>query len=201
MFLIVLGYYQQWPSTVLLTTLETWRNQGGLLFSFIATGLAGGVFSEVFKVYFLQGGQWLLANGKEALFKFIIIGFGGMVAGLFYELQARIFGPQVDFTTVAIKVFVDQTVFTTIFSCPVPVICNYCRDHGLSWETLRTCFTMRFYIEQILPLLVMNWCFWIPMVSLIYALPTGLQFPLMLCVVTIWGMLFTSLLRRNQPVA
>jgi len=46
-----------------------------------------------------------------------------------------------------------------------------------------------FYRARVLPLLIPNWCFWIPAVSVIYALPMALQFVLFVLVLAAWSLI------------
>jgi hypothetical protein len=54
-----------------------------------------------------------------------------------------------------------------------------------------------------LPILVTNWMFWIPGVSLIYAMPLVLQTPLFIFATAIWGLLLPAVARqeRAEPAA
>jgi hypothetical protein len=195
---LVLGYYWQWPITTLLTTLSAWREQGGLWFSFIASGFCAGVVSEVLKVIAQQRGRWQLGNTQEATFKFFVLGLGGVFSNLFYLLQDHWFGSALNLQTVLLKVLLDQFLFSAFFACPLPTIAHYFRSHPLTLANLLGCFTPRFFIREILPLLIMNWCFWIPCVSLVYCLPINLQFPFALCAVSLWGIIFTAILEPKN---
>jgi hypothetical protein len=46
-----------------------------------------------------------------------------------------------------------------------------------------------FYRARVVPLLIPNWFFWLPMVSIIYALPTSLQFPLFIPALGAWSLI------------
>ena len=58
----------------------------------------------------------------------------------------------------------------------------------------------QFYVLTVLPVLVSNWLFWIPMVVLIYCFPTSLQLPLGILACAIWSMLLTALLSLPMRV-
>jgi hypothetical protein len=45
----------------------------------------------------------------------------------------------------------------------------------------------------VLPLLLPSWCFWIPMVSIIYALPVPLQFLLFVFALGAWSLIMVSI--------
>ena len=40
-----------------------------------------------------------------------------------------------------------------------------------------------------LPLLLPNWCFWVPMVTIVYALPAALQFLLFVLLLAAWSLI------------
>ena len=50
-----------------------------------------------------------------------------------------------------------------------------------------------------LPVLVTNWMFWIPGVSLIYSMPLNFQTPLFIFATAIWGILLPAVGRQGAP--
>lgn len=52
-----------------------------------------------------------------------------------------------------------------------------------------------FYWERVMPVLLPNWCFWLPMCIAIYALPTNLQYVLFLLAMATWSMLASYMTR------
>ncbi len=55
----------------------------------------------------------------------------------------------------------------------------------------------RFLMERVLPVLVMNWMFWIPAITLVYAMPWALQPPLYVFATAIWGLLVAAIGRQG----
>jgi hypothetical protein len=55
--------------------------------------------------------------------------------------------------------------------------------------TLRALRRGRFYRDRVVPLMLPAWCFWIPMVSIIYALPAPLQFLLFVPALAAWSLI------------
>jgi hypothetical protein len=49
-----------------------------------------------------------------------------------------------------------------------------------------------------LPILVTNWMFWLPGVSLIYAMPLVLQTPLFIFATAIWGLLLPAVAQQER---
>jgi hypothetical protein len=56
----------------------------------------------------------------------------------------------------------------------------------------------QFYLLTVLPVLVSNWCFWIPMAVLTYCFPTSLQLPLEILATAIWSMLIAALVKPDE---
>jgi hypothetical protein len=54
-------------------------------------------------------------------------------------------------------------------------------------------FSLYSNVLTVLPVLVSNWLFWIPMVVLIYCFPTSLQLPLGILACAIWSLLIAAL--------
>jgi hypothetical protein len=93
------------------------------------------------------------------------------------------------------ETFVDQFLYTPFLSNPMQTLTFLWKSEQFSFR--RTVEKLRhfrqFYVLTVLPVLVSNWCFWIPMVILIYCFPTSLQLPLGILAVAIWSMLIAAL--------
>jgi hypothetical protein len=57
------------------------------------------------------------------------------------------------------------------------------------------------YVITVLPVLVSNWCFWIPMSTLVYCFPTTLQLPLGILAVSIRSILLATLVKPADSAA
>jgi hypothetical protein len=55
-----------------------------------------------------------------------------------------------------------------------------------------------FLTERMLPVLVMNWLFWVPAMTLLYAMPSLLQPPLYVFATAMWGLLVPAVSRQND---
>jgi hypothetical protein len=113
----------------------------------------------------------------------------GMTVDLLYRLMAVLFGPEPTPIVIAKKLLVDQLVYSPFFSMPVSIIVFVWQAAGYSpRETLRT-LSKRGFIRRYPPLLIMCWCFWVPVLVAVYALPVNLQFLLFLCTEAAWSLL------------
>ncbi len=54
-----------------------------------------------------------------------------------------------------------------------------------------------FWGTKMLPVLVSNWAFWIPMASIVYCFPSDLQIPLSILAVTIWVLILSVLTAKK----
>ena len=199
MLLLVIGYYLHWPTTLLLEVLASAKAAGGLWFAFFASGFCGGILSELCLVYLLQKGHWRTGNLESLGFKFLLIGLGGTGASLLYTWLARVLGNQADWHIVAAKVLIDQLGYTMLLNCPVNALSFHWKNsryRGAAWRDL---FDPKFIGTQLLPLQLVNWCFWFPTTGLVYSLPLSLQLPLFLLALTIWGLLMVSTMARRHP--
>ena len=55
-----------------------------------------------------------------------------------------------------------------------------------------------FVIDRMLPIVVTNWMFWIPAVTLVYSLPLPLQMPLNIFATAIWGVLVAAVAKQSE---
>jgi len=200
MALLVVGYYRRWPTTVLLDFLAGRKRAWGIAFSFLASGIFGGILSEACKIAFLQRGRWRRGNGEDLAFKFVLVGLCGICSDTFYTGIARLLGTEVTPAVILAKAAVDQFVYSFLFAVPFVALATHWKNSGYRAASLADCRTVAFATGQVIPLLVTNWCFWWPVALLIYALPLPLQLPLFLLAVTIWGLLFVSVTARRAPV-
>ncbi|SDU01553.1 hypothetical protein SAMN05444156_1457 [Verrucomicrobium sp. GAS474] len=195
--LIVVGYYRGWPTTALLTTLADLKVRYGHLFSFVATGLFAGVLGEACRVLFLQRGRFAKANLEEMVFRFFLLGFCGIGSDFLYLGLGALLGNAPSPLIVAEKVAIDQFVYSAFLACPFLTLGYHWKHSGYRLAALGDLFRPAFIGEQVVPLTLSNFCFWIPTTVLIYSLPVLLQLPLFLLAVTIWGLLLVSISTRR----
>jgi hypothetical protein len=61
---------------------------------------------------------------------------------------------------------------------------------------------LKYYREVIVPILFATWGVWIPLVAILYSLPSLLQIPLFGLALAMWVMLYTWLSeQRSQPAS
>lgn len=195
MALIAVLYYAVPATQSFFTALDALQTRMGLLFPFLGMGLAVGLLAEVVKVLMSKEKRWTKANSGNALFNLMMFGVLGVIQSFFYTLQGNLFGTGSSWQVLVPKVLVDQFVWTVFFANPYQTILYLWKNKGFSFEQVKVQMSpfRQFWGTQILPVLITNWAFWIPMVSIIYCFPAELQLPLAILAVTIWVLLLSIL--------
>jgi len=196
---IVAVYYLWPPGTRILISYAAWQHQGGIVAAALATGVAGGVVSELSIVYLLSRG-WTAHHVEHMLFKLFYFSISGGIVYVFYGYQTIWFGDENSWPVLARKVFMDQFVFSLFWSNTFTAVMM--RWHGLrySFHKLWQEMTPRFIVDRIFPLIITGWMFWIPGVTLIYCLPAALQVPLFIFATGIWGILMPAIAKEEKEV-
>ncbi|PTY01488.1 hypothetical protein DB346_12100 [Verrucomicrobia bacterium LW23] len=190
--------YYLWPSTgIVLQILAGWKEAGGFTFAALASGFTGGIMAQAVKVALIQRFRWTWQNTVDAVFCFIFFAINGMLVVVLYRWQADYFGHEARWDIIAKKVLFDQFVFSFFWSAPFASIAFAWKDCGFSWVALRPRLNLGFVADTILPMVITNWCFWIPMVSLVYSLPTALQYPLFLIIMALWSLILATLAEKR----
>ncbi len=172
-----------------------WKVSGGLPFASLTGALAGGVLPELAKLVAL-GPAALAGRAAEIGFNFAFFAVNGVVIDLLYRGEAHLFGDGAGLRTVAEKVAFDQFVFTPTWSAVIVVLFLW-RQRGFSGAAVRAALGRGFYQGRVLPLLLPNWLFWIPMVSIIYALPGPLQFLMFIPALAAWSLIMVFIADRG----
>jgi hypothetical protein len=167
----------------------------GILFPSIGMGLSVGLLVELVKVALSNERRWTRANTVNALFNFAVFGLMGVTHYYRYPFQNRMFGAGNSLDVLAAKVAFDQFVWTVIIANPYQAVAYLWKNSHFSWRAVgrRMSPFRTFWGTQMLPVLIANWAFWIPMAFMIYSFPSELQLPLSILAVTIWVMLLTVL--------
>ena len=199
MALLVIIYYFWSAGEAALDRYAAWQQGGGILIAALATGLAGGVISELSLVYFQDQGRWSPDHLENLGFKLVLFSISGAVVYEFYRWQAVWFGQGNAWSVLLPKVCVDQFGYTVLWSVPYMTLMTRWQALHYSGKLLRAELGGTFVTERMLPVLMTNWMFWIPGVSLIYSMPLNLQTPLFIFATAIWGILLPAIGRQGAP--
>jgi hypothetical protein len=197
---LVAAYFYLPAAKLVFGVLTNWNVHGGLLFSFVAMGITVGGLTEISGVYLHNKGRWKGEDLGNIAFNFFVFGLLGVMNSLFYQLQAHWFGAGRSPGILATKTFVDQFLYTPFLSNPVQTLAFLWKSEQFSFRQTveKMQHFQQFYVLTVLPVLVSNWCFWIPMVVVIYCFPTSLQLPLGILAVAIWSMLLATLVKPTN---
>jgi len=196
---IVVAIYYCWPAgAAVLSGYAAWQHSGGILRTGLTAGFAGGILSELSLVYLRDRGRWNLTHLENMAFRFVVFFFGGLVVSKFYEWQAFWFGDGLSWRVLLPKVLVDQFIFSVIWSTTYQTMTFRWQALRYSGSRLWNELDGNFVVERMLPVLVTNWMFWIPGVTLVYSMPLILQMPLNIFATAIWSLLLAGLAKTTH---
>jgi len=92
---------------------------------------------------------------------------------------------------------VDQFIYNPLFAAPCTAILYDWKNRGYGLHSLGGYFTARYYRNVVVPTLFATWGVWIPIVSILYSLPSLLQIPLFGLALSMWVMLYTWMSERR----
>jgi hypothetical protein len=164
------------------------KARGGLPFAALTGAVAGGILPELAKWLADPKAQPRAKQGRAVAFNTAFFAVNGMVIDRFYRFEGQLFGQAATPTVVAAKTAFDQFLFTPAWLLVIVALFTW-RQNAFSVPLMLPLLRDRFYRRRVLPLLIPNWCFWIPMVSIIYALPAALQFLLFVLVLAAWSLI------------
>ena len=199
---LVASYYF-WPTgAAVLSRYAAWQHAGGIFRTGLTAGFAGGILSELSLVYLRDGGRWNATHLENMVFRFVVFFISGLIVSQFYEYQAVWFGDGLSWRVLLPKVLVDQFVFSVFWSTPYQTLTFRWQALRYSGSRLWNGLDGNFVIERMLPVLVTNWMFWIPGVTLVYSMPLILQMPVNIFATAIWSLLLAGLAKSTDvPVA
>jgi len=186
--LLALAYRVSVPFRAACALAAAWKTAGGLPVAAATSALAGGLLPELAKLVADRGRSALRGRGGEVLFNTAFFAFNGVVIDLLYRGEALLFGNDAQVRTVMEKVAFDQFVFSPLWLIVIVLLFLW-RQRGYSLGATLPEIGRGFYQSRVVPLLIPNWLFWIPMVSIIYALPVALQFLLFVPALGAWSLI------------
>lgn len=195
---LVILYYKVAAARDALVALAHWKQAFGFAFSFLAGALAGGVLPEMFKIVLFQKGRITAQNRSNFIFGCLYWGGQGMLVDAFYRGQELLFGSGSDVATVVKKVLCDQFAFTPFLATPMNVGVLAWKSDSYRWRGMGRLLTPAFFKAQIVPVLMAAWGVWIPVVALVYSLPSLLQIPFFSLALTFWVLLITWMTERKE---
>ena len=188
---LLLAYYFYPPTTHLLNQLAELKGKWGFGYSAVAAVIAGAVIPEVMRIVVFQKGKIRRANFSNLLFTAPFWCMMGLMVDALYRGQAMVFGSDPSFRVVAAKVLVDQFVYSTFIASPLTCWLYDWKNSGYRKDGLRRYLTVAYGRDVIVPVIFANWGVWIPVVCILYSLPSLLQIPLFALALSLWVLLYT----------
>jgi len=151
MLCFIAAYLLHDGTAALLAKVGEIKQEIGYAFAFMTYMISGALLPELLKIIFFQRGCPNLANLRSFATAGPFLGFMGMTVDFFYRCQNTWFGTGNDWQTLAIKVLVDQLLYS-------PFIANLCstafftlQAGQFSRATAASLFTLDFITANVLP--------------------------------------------------
>jgi len=199
----VVAIYYCWPAgAAFLSGYAAWQHGGGILRAGLMAGVAGGILSELCVVYVMDKGRWNRSHLENMVFRFVVFSMGGLVVYEFYEWQAIWFGDGLSWRILLPKILVDQFIFSVFWSTAYQTLTFRWQALRYSSSRLWRELNWNFVVDRMLPVLVTNWMFWIPGVTLVYSMPLILQMPINIFATAMWSILLAGVSQaKDVPIA
>jgi hypothetical protein len=195
---MLLAYFFYPPMRNWLNQLADVKAHWGYGYTAISAIIAGAIIPEILRIFVFQKAQLRRCNFANLLFTIPLWCVLGIIVDFFFRCQAGWFGSEASFSVVAKKVIVDQFVFNTIYAAPVQTWFYDWKNRGYRLKGISTFFTVTYYRDRIIPLLFANWGVWIPIVCILYSLPSQLQIPLFGLALSMWVILVTWMSEQQK---
>ena len=175
------------------------REAGGYPAAMLATALAGAILPELAKA--LTQRRWRLDRAKLADLAFLlpIFAVDGLIVDVFYRGLGVLYGTGQDPLTVALKVVTDQFGFAPLIAQPLFALVFTWRRLGFDAGAALREVGPRWYVRRVLALQIPGWVFWTPIVVLVYALPSALQFVLFVLAMAAWSLVLVFIGNEDPP--
>jgi hypothetical protein len=193
--LVVVAYRASAQVRDVCAALAGLKQEGGLAFSAVASAIAGALLPEAATLATVPAERGRAGRLGKLAFTTAFFLVNGVVVDLFYRLSAHVFGHAATPVIVAQKVAFDQFVFTPLWLSVIASLFAW-HKHGFRLAPTRADLADGFLRRRLLPLLLPNWCFWIPMTAVIYALPVPLQFLLFVFALAAWSLIMVFIAAR-----
>lgn len=195
---LVAAYYGSAAVRITCARLAAVKTAGGIPFAALSASVAGALMPELARLVADRGNGGYRGRGPRIAFNLAFFAFNGVVVDALYRLAAWLFGTGTDVRTVAVKTVFDQFVFNPLW-LPLIVALYLWRQNGFRWApTWAALRAPGFYRTRVLPLMLPSWCFWIPMVVIIYALPVPLQFLLFVLALAAWSLIMVFIADNDR---
>jgi hypothetical protein len=201
---VVVLYFRNDAVRQAADTLAAWKAAGGLALVAVAGAIAGAILPEIGKAVALGDVRVTRERVNDVAVHLVLFAFMGVLGDRFYALLARALGDGPHLGPIVAKVLIDQMIYSPLLTLPIVAFVFTCR--GCGWSVRRTIPQLgrAWYLRRVVTLLIPCWCFWVPMTSLMYALPASLTFCFAMFATAAWGLLMIFVAQetcRTEPAA
>lgn len=198
MLAVLLAYYFYPPTREWLDGLARVKARWGYGYSAVNAIVAGAIIPELLRIFLLQKGAPRRTNFANLVFTIPFWCMMGVVVDFFYRCQAGWFGSEVSFPVVVKKVLVDQFLYNPLYAAPVTAWLYDWKNRGYPLHGLGGFFTAAYYRDVVVPTLFATWGVWIPIVTILYSLPSLLQIPLFGLALSLWVVIYTWMSEQRR---
>jgi hypothetical protein len=198
MFSVLMAYYFYPPMQGWLDSLAEVKARWGYGYAAVNSIVAGAIIPELLRISLFQRRRVRRSNFANLLFTAPFWCFMGICVDFFYRCQAAWFGEAATVAVVVKKVLVDQFLYNPLFACPVTTWLYDWKSRGYRFQGTGVFFTAGYYRDFIVPTLFATWGVWIPVMVVLYSLPTLLQIPLFGLALSLWVMLYTWMSEQRK---
>ena len=173
---VVILYFQSPGVQHFCEKLANAKRAGGLLAAGLTMGIAGGFVPEVLKM--LTGVDRKTARQRlgDMLFATFVVGMTGMTTDLLYTGLARAFGEGASWRVMVPKLAIDLGLYAPLVTMPWMGLMYTWREHHFRVGPTVKSLGRAWYVSRVATILILCWAYWLPMASLMYALPASLTF-------------------------
>ncbi len=200
MLILALLYYFYPPMQNILNDLAAFRDRTGFAFSACITIIGGALLPEALGIACFQKFRITRKNVIDILLLVPFWAFTGAWIDLFYRFQGVLFGNTASVGTVICKVVVDQFVYSPLIGVPMCLFYYQFKDQRGRLKGVLNYFSLKHYAQRTFPALIACWGVWIPLTSIMYALPKNLQIPLFGLANSLWVLLLMFMTRKHHDV-
>jgi hypothetical protein len=203
---IITGYYFLPPVTAALTTLGNFKEAAGYRYSAVATAIFGGLIPFLWrllksrrmkKLNPAHPSPWKVPAWKAGLFLLVFWAWKGVEIDFLYRMQTVLFGSGSSARVLVPKVLVDQFLYNPLWAGGMQILAYWWLENAFSKAALIAPSLWKSIGPRLVTVLISTWGVWIPMVSIIYAMPANLQVPLFNIALCFWGLMLASLTREK----
>jgi hypothetical protein len=199
---LVLTYFHSNVVRAACKNFSRLQERGGLLLAAVAAAIAGGIVPEIAKAIVPPksiAGERRGHHLSPGDLGFAIIAFAinGVITSLQYRMLGWALGNDTHFSTAVKKMLADQFITTPVYGIVYWALIYRWKAHGFRIVPLLRELSPRWYVTYVGPLLIPCWCFWIPMVLMVYSMPPALQFSLYCLALAAWSLLMVFV--ANDP--